>query len=182
MGSYDATTDYHVISTAPGSDYEVILSDGSHVWLNAASSFRFPASFSGKQRTVELAGEAWFDVQHAQQIPFLVHSGAFTTSVLGTAFDIKAYPGQHQLQVDVQRGKVQVQAGSKLLATLEKGYQLKVIADTIIRQHKIDTNKVSSWKRGELRYEEETLENMVADLQRVYKDSIVIKTMTSKNN
>lgn len=172
---------YHVISTARSSDYELVLTDGSHVWLNAASSFRFPTSFSGKERIVELVGEAWFDVQHADKIPFRIHSGRFTTSVLGTAFDIKAYPDQKNMTVSVQRGKVKVQAGSNTLATLEKGEQVRIVADTIIHKQAIDTAAVSSWKRGELIYDDETLENIVADLQRVYKDSIVIKNKTLKN-
>jgi len=62
---------YNVVSTARSRQYEVILPDGSHVWLNAASAIRFPASFTGKERSVELLGEAWFDVQHADKIPFV---------------------------------------------------------------------------------------------------------------
>lgn len=173
--------DYQVISTARGNEYEIVLTDGSHVWLNAASSFRFPTFFSGGERIVELSGEAWFDVQHADKIPFLIHSGQYTTSVLGTAFDIKAYPDQKNMTVSVQRGRVKVQAKDKLLATLEKGQQLRVLSDTAIHQQRIDTNAVSSWKRGELHYDDETLENIVADLQRVYKDSIVIKNNALKN-
>lgn len=173
--------EYQVISTARSSEYEIILTDGSHVWLNAASSFRFPTSFSGKERIVELSGEAWFDVQHADKIPFRIHSGQYTTSVLGTAFDIKAYSDQNNMTVSVQRGRVKVQAGSNILATLEKGQQLRIIADTIIRKQPIDTAAISSWKRGELRYDDETLESIVADLQRVYKDSILITNNALKN-
>lgn len=177
----NAPVEYQVISTARSSEYEIVLTDGSHVWLNAASSFRYPTSFSGKERIVELAGEAWFDVQHADKIPFRIHSGQYTTSVLGTAFDIKAYPDQKNMTVSVQRGKVQVQAGSNTLAILEKGQQLRIIADTVIRKQPVDTAAISSWKRGELRYDDETLESIVADLQRVYKDSILIKNNALKN-
>ncbi len=169
-----------MISTARGSDYELVLTDGSHVWLNAALFLRFPP-FSGKERIVELVGEAWFDVEHADKMPFRIHSGQYTTSVLGTAFDIKAYPDQKNMTVSVQRGKVQVQAGSNTLATLEKGEQVRIIADTNIRKQGIDIAAISSWKRGELRYDDETLESIVADLQRVFKDSIVLKNKALKN-
>lgn len=177
----DDAIGYQVISTARSSDYEIVLTDGSHVWLNAASSIRFPTSFSRHERTVELSGEAWFDVQHAEKVPFLIHSGQLTTSVLGTAFDIKAYPGEKNMSVSVQRGKVKVQAGNKILATLEKGQQVKVTSDTLIRQQRIDTAAIAGWKQGDLIYKDETLEDIVADLQRVFKDSIIIKNAALKD-
>lgn len=176
----EGATGYHVISTARGSDYELVLTDGSHVWLNAASSFRFPVTFSGSERIVELLGQAWFDVQHADKLPFLVHSNTLTTSVLGTAFDIKDYPGEKTRMVSVQRGKVKVQAGNKVLATLEKGQQVRV-TDSIIHQQAIDVTAIAGWKQGDLIYEDETLEAIIADLQRVFNDSVVIKTTALKD-
>jgi transmembrane sensor len=172
---------YHVISTARGSAYEVVLTDGSHIWLNAASSIRFPTAFSGPERIVDLSGQAWFDVEHADKIPFLVHSRSLTTSVLGTAFDIKDYPGEKDRVVAVQRGKVKVQAGAKVLATLVKGQQVKVNADTIAHQQPVDTLSISGWKQGNLVYTDETLETIVADLQRVFNHSIIIKNEALKN-
>lgn len=172
---------YHVIATARGNEYEIVLTDGSHVWLNAASSIRFPTAFSGPERIVSLSGQAWFDVQHADKLPFRVHSGTLTTSVLGTAFDIKDYPGDKNKVVSVQRGKVKVEAGAKVLATLEKGQQVKVIADTIIHQQPVDIASIAGWIQGDLIYNDETLEDIVADLQRVFKDSVVIKTAALKD-
>ncbi len=174
------TSSYHVISTARGSEYEIILSDGSQVWLNAASSFRFPATFASATRMVGLSGQAWFDVQHAAQHPFLVHSGSFTTSVLGTAFDIKDYPGEKSKVVSVQRGKVKVATADTTLAILEKGQQVKLIADTIIHRQTVDTTLIAGWKHGDLIYKDETLEAIVADLQRVFKDSVVIRNPNFK--
>jgi len=166
---------YNVVSTARSGQYEVILPDGSHVWLNAASAIRFPASFTGKERSVELLGEAWFDVQHADKVPFVIHSGNLTTSVMGTAFDIKAYPGEHSMTVAVQRGKVKVQSGNQLLATLEKGRQVKVIANVSAVQSNIDTAIIAGWKKGDLFYKDERLTDIIADLQRVFNASIQIK-------
>ena len=83
--------------------------------------------------------------------------------------------------VSVQRCKVKVQAGSKVLATLMKGQQVKVNADTIARQEPVDTLAIASWKLGNLVYTDETLEAIVADLQRVFNDSIVIKNNSLKD-
>jgi ferric-dicitrate binding protein FerR (iron transport regulator) len=124
---------------------------------------------------VELSGEAWFDVQHADRIPFLIRTGAVTTAVMGTAFDIKAYPGQRSLMVSVQRGIVKIKAGNKTLTTLTKGQQVRVGADTNFSTSGIDTLAVAAWKKGTLLYKDEPVKDIMADLQRVFNNSIVIK-------
>lgn len=178
--NHSAATHYNVVSTARSSQYEVVLPDGSRVWLNSGSSIRFPASFSSKERSVELLGEAWFDVQHANEIPFVIHSGNIVTSVMGTAFDIKAYPGEQSMIVAVQRGRVKVQSGNRSLATLEKGRQIKVMADESHFQSTIDTALIAGWKKGNLYYKDEMLADIVADLQRVFNVSIQIKQASLK--
>ena len=170
-----------VISTALGEQREVILPDGSHVWLNSASSLRFPVSFAGGPRKVELSGEAFFNVQHADKTPFLIHSGTITTTVLGTAFDITAYPQQKTMTVAVRGGKVKVEAGSRLLAVLEKGRQVKVISDTVSLLRNLDTSSIAAWRTGSLIYKDESVGDIAADLQRVFKDSIEIRTPALKN-
>ena len=171
---------YNVVSTAPSGQYEVILPDGSRVWLNAASAIRFPASFTGKERSIELSGEAWFDVQHADKVPFVIHTGDLTTSVMGTAFDIKAYPGEQSMSVAVQRGRVKVQSGNNLMATLEKGRQVKVLANTSCIQSNIDPAIIAGWRKGNLYYKDERLADIVADLQRVFNASIQINKASLK--
>jgi ferric-dicitrate binding protein FerR (iron transport regulator) len=171
---------YNVVSTARSRQYEVVLPDGSHVWLNAASAIRFPASFTNKERSVELLGEAWFDVQHADKVPFVIHSGNLTTSVMGTAFDIKAYPGEQSMTVAVQRGKVKVQSGNSLLTTLEKGQQVKVAANANAVESNIDTAIIAGWRRGDLYYKDERLADIITDLQRVFNASIQIKKASLK--
>jgi ferric-dicitrate binding protein FerR (iron transport regulator) len=164
-----------VVSAARGELREVILPDGSHVWLNSASSIRWAVPFDEKERSVELSGEAFFDVQHAGKVPFLIHSGVVTTTVLGTSFDVAAYPHQKNMTVSVQSGKVKVQAGDKVLAILEKGRQVRVGADMTPYQKGIDTPAIAAWRTGDLVYKDETLEDIAADLQRVFKDSVEIK-------
>lgn len=179
-GEVNAAIAYNVLSTAPGSNYKLLLPDGSHVWLNAASSVRFPVAFTNIERPVELSGEAWFDVQHADKIPFTIQSGSITTSVMGTAFDIKAYPGQRTMMVSVQRGKVKVQTGNKILATLQKGRQVRINSDANGTQRDIDTAAVAAWKQGNLYYKDEMLADIVADLHRVFNSSIQIQRASLK--
>lgn len=175
-----AATRDSVVSTARGELREVILPDGSHIWLNSASSIRWALPFDEKVRSVELSGEAFFDILHADKVPFVIHSGPVTTSVLGTSFDVTAYPCQKNMTVSVQSGKVKVQAGDKVLAILEKGKRVRVSADTTPYQKNIDTLAIAAWRTGNLVYKDETLEDIAADLQRVFRDSVEIKDASLK--
>lgn len=140
----------------------ITLPDGSLVTLNHDSYLDYPTSFKGSSREVSLIGEAYFDIQHDPQKPFLVHTGPFVTRVLGTAFNIKAYSKDNLLAVTVERGKVQVQredkkqppsilkAGDQLLINKQQGTVLLAQADVKEAIH---------WKSNDLlfdniRYEE----------------------------
>jgi len=170
-----------IISTARGEQRELILPDGTHVWLNAASSISFPANFAAHERVVTLSGEAFFDVKHADKTPFIIHSGPITTTVLGTAFDITAYPQQKNIRVAVQSGKVKVQTGNNATAAvLEKGRQVRISADTNTRQSDIDPLSIAAWRTGDLVYKDEMMEDIIADLQRAFKDSIEIRSPALK--
>jgi transmembrane sensor len=169
-----ASTNYKTISTARGETKEVVLPDGSHVWLNAASFLHFPVSFADNERVVELTGEAFFDVEHADKIPFRIRSGDITTSVLGTAFDINAYPGQQALFVTVKRGLVKVQKGNTVLATLQKGEQVKITGNVNAELIKVDTLSIAGWLAGDLYYKDEVLAEIITDLQQVFNEPIQI--------
>lgn len=152
------------------------LPDGTQVWLNAASTLEYPPEFGeNTTREVYLSGEAYFDVQHAAQVPFVIHTGDVSTTVLGTAFNIKAYPGLKNIIVSVNRGKVSVNYGQQKATTLTGGQQLKVdrevAAPTVI---KTVIAEAAPWKLGDLAYDNETLEDIVKDLERVYNVSISI--------
>jgi ferric-dicitrate binding protein FerR (iron transport regulator) len=164
-----------VLSTARSNLYQLVLPDGSLVWLNAGSSIRFPASFNNKERVVELSGEAWFDVQHAETSPFLVHTGDITTAVKGTAFDIKAYPQQKTVTVSVQRGRVQIQSATKTITTLQRGQQARVGAGLSVQQTVIDTTMVAGWRQGNILFKDETVEDILAGLQLIYNDSVLLQ-------
>jgi len=165
-----------VISTAKGEQKEVVLPDGTHIWLNAASSVRYAAAFNDQLRTVDLKGEAFFDVRHADKHPFIIHTDKATTTVLGTCFDIAAWPDRSDMTVSVQTGKVKVQAGEKVLAILERGRQVRVSANASVHEMSVDTMAIAAWRTGDLVYRDEMVKDIAADLERVFNDSIQIKT------
>lgn len=153
----------------------LLLEDSTQVWLNAASSLEFPDQFDGNKREVYLTGEAFFDVQHADKIPFIIHTGDISTTVMGTSFNIKAYPGQKNITISVSRGKVKVRRGDGWVATLTKGQQVKVQKEGKEATEKnIAPEGIAAWQQGNIMYDDETLEDIVADIQRIYNTNIRI--------
>jgi len=162
----------------------VMLSDSTQVWLNASTTIEFPEKFTGKKREIWLNGEAFFDVKHADKLPFIIHTGKVVTTVLGTAFNIKAYPGQQNIVVSVKRGKVSVLKEHQLVATLIIGQEVKVSenAPAFKKIEKaLNSNDVGNWQQGYLSYDDEPLQEVINDLQRVYNVDITLKRGDLKN-
>jgi ferric-dicitrate binding protein FerR (iron transport regulator) len=154
----------------------LLLPDSTQVWLNTASSLQFPDEFKSEKREVYLSGEAFFDVKHADQIPFLIHTGTVTTTVMGTAFNIKAYEDQQSIIVSVSRGKVKVSKDNRLLAILTKGKEIKIDKTSEgILQKEVSDEKIAGWQRGDLIYDEVPLEDIIRDLRNVFNTSIHIE-------
>ena len=165
------------------SEYKyMLLPDSTQVWLNAGSSLEFPDRFTENKREVFLSGEAYFDVRHADKIPFIIHTGNISTTVLGTAFNIKAYPGRKTIIVAVSRGKVKVSRGDELVATLTKGQQVKVSnRDADIAKKNIAETQVAAWQQGNMVYDDESFEDIIADLERMYNVNIKITNDAIRN-
>jgi len=103
---------YNTISTPRGGMYELVLADGTKVWLDAASSLKYPASFVGNERRVELTGEAYFEVAHNKKMPFRVVVNQMTVEVLGTHFNINAYTEEAAAKTTLIEGAVKVSANN----------------------------------------------------------------------
>lgn len=153
----------------------ILLEDSTQVWLNAASSLEFPDKFNKKKREVTLTGEAYFDVKHADKIPFVIHTGTISTTVLGTAFNIKAYPGEKNITIAVSRGKVKVSRPDGWEVTLTKGQQVKLHENGQEATNKnIPGEAIAGWQQGLITYDDEPLRDIIADMERVYNVSITI--------
>ena len=151
----------------------LLLQDGTRVWLNAASSLEFPDEFHTKAREVYLSGEAYFGVEHADKIPFIIHTGNVSTTVLGTAFNIKAYPGQKNIVVSVSRGKVKVSRENEPVITLINGQQVKVEDQgTGVVEKVVSVSGIAAWQQGNIEYDDETFQDIIADMERIYNTTI----------
>jgi transmembrane sensor len=141
---------YNTMNIPRGRQYQLILPDGSHVWLNAASSIRYPASFSGKERKVEITGEAYFEVAKNVARPFRVKIGEEEVEVLGTHFNIMAYDEEATVKTTLLEGAVKV-IRSNASHLLKPGQQAQLNKDgggiTVIDNAPLD--ETIAWKNGQ---------------------------------
>lgn len=160
-------TVYNTIQTPVGGKFQLNLADGSKVWLNSASSLRFPVFFSGNSREVELKGEAYFEVSKHDDKKFSVRSGNQTVEVLGTHFNINAYSDEPSITTTLIEGAVRViELNSKKSQILKPGEQSKV--DTDIRIKRKDTQAEVAWKDGYFYFENARIETVMRQLGRWY--------------
>jgi ferric-dicitrate binding protein FerR (iron transport regulator) len=162
-------------TTEPSEYKYLLLPDSTQVWLNASSSLEFPEHFRSDKREVTLSGEAYFDVRHSERAPFVIRTGKISTTVLGTSFNIKAYPDRQHIIISVSTGKVKVSYNNVPLATLVKGQQVKVNSRlNTVEEKKIAPAQVAAWQQGNMSYEDESIGDIVADLERLYNVKIRI--------
>jgi transmembrane sensor len=168
---------YNTLSTPRGGQHQLILSDGTKVWLNAASSITYPTAFTGKERKVIITGEAYFEVIHNTAQPFKVEVDGSEIEDIGTHFNINAYEDEPSIKTTLIEGAVRVKTAFKN-ALLKPGQQA-VIADNAKQQIKIvqdvNTENVIAWKEGKFRYESENIESIMRQVARWYDVEIVYR-------
>lgn len=160
---------FNTVSTPKGGQFHIVLPDGTGVWLNAASSLRFPTAFTGKQRNVEITGEVYFEVAHNRQMPFVVKNGATEITVLGTHFNVMAYDDEKIMRTTLLEGAVKVTRGGRE-ALLAPGQQARISTATgsVRVVNDVDTEKELSWKNGYFQFEDESLESIMRQVSRWY--------------
>ena len=125
----------------------IILHDGSSVWLNKESKLQYPDAFSENRREVSLTGEAYFDIKPNASRPFIIHSGGIKTTVLGTAFNIRAFPEEASVVVTVTHGRVRVEDNNRTKKVLTDRQQLLInVAGNKVIQQQVADNTDTEWK------------------------------------
>ncbi|MGX5820722.1 FecR family protein [Chitinophaga lutea] len=163
---------FNTLRTPRGKVFHLILPDGSSVWLNAASALRFPTAFAKNDRTVELDGEAYFDIRPDAAAPFRVKtSGEREVRVLGTGFNVNAYANEDAVRTTLLQGSVELRTnGSRSL--LRPGEQGSFLS-TGIRVEKADTSYVMAWKHGIFNFENASIQTVMKQLERWYDVDVV---------
>lgn len=169
----DSEVTYNVLTTAKGGEYQLVLPDGSKVWLNAASSLRYPTAFTGKDRHVELTGEAYFEVAQQKDHPFSVSVGTMDVKVLGTEFDIMAYPEENRKLTTLVQGAVKVENGSEV-RKLAVGDQAAVGGNGEMSvASNVNVESVIAWKLGFFQFSNIDLKTMMREIARWYDIDVV---------
>ena len=203
----------NTISTRSGSKSKIELPDGTQVWLNADSKLTYDQNFLGNAREVNLTGEAYFDVAHitsqtGQRVPFIIHTNSIDIKVLGTAFNVRCYPGEKTTETALIRGSVEITLHSspdkkiilkpdeKLIVRndnttiIDKAIQKDSSIDnepvmtlSRIRPYKNDTSNhiETMWVKNKLAFENESFERMLPEIERWYNVTFVVKNESLKS-
>ncbi|QHV99118.1 FecR family protein [Spirosoma endbachense] len=178
---------YNTITTPRGGKFRVILPDGSKVWLNAASSLKYPTTFRGRERTVALNGEAYFEITHvtsgsSEAIPFRVRSAGQVVEVIGTHFNINSYSDESSIKTTLLEGKVKViktqpsvsktvSEGSASAIILKPGEQSQLASGNRPRLNRIDhadLEEAVAWKNGQFQFKDTDLPTIMRQIARWY--------------
>jgi transmembrane sensor len=193
----DGTSEMNTIQTPRGGEYQVILADGTKVWLNSASSLSYPTAFRGKDRQVRLKGEAYFEVAEDKNKPFTVSVGGVQVEVLGTRFDVMAYEDESAINTTLLGGAVRVTTtGTKKSTGSEgtegsKGSASRVLqageaasldrSSELLSVYKVDTSEAVAWKDGFFQFEGVPIETVMRQLARWYDVDVEYEGRTDKH-
>lgn len=179
---------YSTITTPKGGQYQIILADGSKVWLNSASTLQYPSEFVDQQREVELIeGEAYFEISKQAAVPFLVRTKSQTTEVLGTEFNINAYQDEEEIKTTLVEGSVLInrehvsqrpdpkQRQGVLLVPGEQA----MLKDNVLQVHKVNTDAYTAWKDGFFYFDEADIYDVLKQFSRWYDIDVRYEMETS---
>ena len=180
---YDATSielaapvSYNTMTTPRGRQFQLILPDGSRVWLNAASSITYPTAFTGNERKVSITGEAYFEVKHSDRQSFQVEVNGIEVSDIGTHFDIDGYSDDQVTRVTLLEGSVKVSASatssdktaqSRVLSPGQQAY-VQEGSGVIHRSSDVELDQVMAWKNGSFIFDKANLDVVLRQLSRWY--------------
>ncbi len=160
---------YNTISTPRGGQYQVTLSDGTKVWLNAASSIRFPVVFTGDERKVEITGEAYLEVAKNIHLPFRAKAGGSEIEVLGTHFNVNAYDNETAIRTTLLEGRVKVHAPDKTVKTLSPGQQSAIDRSGKVQVvNNADTEEAVAWINGRFQFNSTDIATILRQIERWY--------------
>lgn len=174
-------TIWQTIKTPAGIQTDFALPDGSHVWLNSGSVFKYPVSFAEDKRQVELNGEAYFDVAKDASHPFLVKAGKMNIEVKGTRFDVISYPDEVLTELILVSGSVRLFSGkyedNKTITNIKPGEcaALNAAKNKLIIS-KVDIAKYTAWKEGLLIFRDDPMNEVVRKLNRWFNVEIILQS------
>lgn len=173
----DDKIQFYVVNTSEDFNKEIVLDDGTKIWLNKETVFKYPEKFSKDTREVILDGEAYFEVEKDKTKPFIINTNQTITTVLGTTFNIRAYPQEQEVLVSVISGEVQLSLkdspSSAILLTKGENGIFNATIDSLFKKTNATINSIA-WKTGKLFFNETLLPEVCLVLSRYYSRKIII--------
>jgi len=171
---------YNTLTVPRGGQFNIVLPDGSHVWLNAASTLRFPTAFTGNQRLVELQGQGYFEIKKDVVHPFIVKVNTTEVQVLGTRFDVMAYADEKSLNTTLLEGAVRMKQGA-IQHQLVPGQQAVLdYASGLMSVRPVDVDEVVAWKTGFFEFDNAAITVIMRQLSRWY--DVEVSYLNNNNN
>lgn len=173
---------YHTLAVPVGGEYHFTLADGTRVWVNSASEVRFPNCFSGEKREIYVKGEVYLEVARDEKHPFVVHAGENEVRVLGTSFNLTAYPDEQEVITTLVEGSVEFWNDQSSIR-LKPGEQsvLDLVTNKLEKQ-KVDVSIYTSWVSGTYEYERMPLSDITRQLSRWYDVQFVYESTEFSNH
>lgn len=161
--------EYNTLTVPLGAEYNVVLADGTKIYLNAGTLLRYPVVFSGNTREVYLEGEGYFEVAKDSTKRFEVHTPEMTAVVLGTSFNVKSYADQDHAAATLEEGHLKIVCGNRAEYDVYPGHQVRYDKSTReAAMKKVDTKYYTSWKDGYYSFNEMSLEEVMEILSKWY--------------
>ena len=171
---------YNKLDIPRGGEFCLTLSDGTRVWLNSETSIQYPVVFGTKERRVFIQGEAYFEVAKDAKKPFTVQFMSSSVTVLGTSFNIRAYPEEKQSQTTLAEGSVRIcSPGSSMLLKPGEQAEVKALSGEMVKKE-VEVKTFTSWKDGRFVFEQEPLENIMRTLERWYDIRVIFRDEGAK--
>ncbi len=159
----------NILTTPRGGQYQLVLPDGTKVWLNAASSITYPTAFTGNQRFVKVTGEAYFEVVHNAKMPFVVKVRDQVITDIGTEFNINAYPEEGSITTTLINGSVKIFKGSKTNILIPNQQEIaSVEGESVTIKSNVEVQKFIAWRKGQFEFNETKLPVIMRQISRWY--------------
>jgi ferric-dicitrate binding protein FerR (iron transport regulator) len=177
---------YNILTTPRGGKYQLILADGTKVWLNAGSTIKFPVDFGSNERVVEFSGEVYFEVAHDARRPFKVASAGQVVQVLGTHFDINAYQDENAVKTTLLEGSVKVYRKSRTLTSAAPEIIIKpdeqaVFKNDQLSKQTVDADEFVAWKKGVILFRNADIHDVMRKISRWYNVEVEYQGQIGKD-
>jgi transmembrane sensor len=163
---------YNTLTTPRGGKYQLVLADGTKVWMNAGSTIKYPVDFTNTERSVELSGEAYFEVAHNANSPFKVIGAGQVVQVLGTHFNINAYADEDEVKTTLLNGSVKVYANKTASTHAEsiiiKPNEQAVFKNALLSKTTVDADEFTAWKSGVILFRNADIHDVMRKISRWY--------------